>query len=45
MTDIERQAIAVALALLAEAIEDGNDHLYPEMTPEQLHVLAESFRP
>lgn len=45
MTDTERLAIAVALALLAEAIEDGNDHLLPEMTGEQIHALAERFRP
>jgi len=41
----ERSAIAVALALLADAIEGGNDHLFPEMTPEQIHLLAERFRP
>lgn len=44
MTDAERLAIAVALALLAEAIADGNDHLFPEMTPEEIHLLAERFR-
>lgn len=41
MTEIERQAIKVALDLLASAIEDGNDFLFVEMDPQQLRALAE----
>lgn len=43
MSGVEREAIAVALNLLAEAMDDGNEHLFPAMSVEQIRALAGSF--
>ena len=45
LTPSERIAVDVALTLLVESIEDGNDHLFPEMSAEQIRALAERLRP
>lgn len=43
LTDVERSAIEVALLLLSESIADDNDHLFPDMSADQIYDLARRF--